>query len=237
MLVGNQLDFLEKANLFNDYFSKQCTTIDNNSDIQANTNFVTEERSSTFEICSSDIAKILRPLDPNKAHGHDKITIRMIKMCASSISKPLAILFRNCLKRECFPKEWKKANIVPAHKKHDKQLIKNYRPVSLLPICSKIFKKVILNSLFKYLNDNNFLNNNQSGFRLGDSCIHQLLSITHEIYKAFYTNPSLDVREPFLDLSKAFDRVWHDGLMYKLNSLGICGNYYRPIHSFLSDRH
>ena len=83
MLVGNQLDFLEKANLFNDYFSKQCTTIDNNSDIQANTNFVTEERSSTFEICSSDIAKILRPLDPNKAHGHDKITIRMIKMCAS----------------------------------------------------------------------------------------------------------------------------------------------------------
>ena len=237
MLVGNQLDFLEKANLFNDYFSKQCTTIDNNSDIQANTNFVTEERSSTFEICSSDIAKILRPLDPNKAHGHDKITIRMIKMCASSISKPLAILFRNCLKRECFPKEWKKANIVPAHKKHDKQLIKNYRPVSLLPICSKIFKKVILNSLFKYLNDNNFLNNNQSGFRLGDSCIHQLLSITHEIYKAFYTNPSLDVREPFLDLSKAFDRVWHDGLMYKLKILGICGNYYELLHSFLSDRH
>ena len=134
LLVGNQLvsDFLEKANLFNDYFSKQCTTIDNNSDIPANTNFVTEERLSTFEICASDIAKILRSLDPNKAQGQDKTSIRMIKMCASSISKPLAILFRNCLKRECFPKEWKK-------KKHDKQLIKNYRPVSLLPICSKIF--------------------------------------------------------------------------------------------------
>ena len=69
----------------------------------------------------------------------------MIKMCASSSAKPLAILFRNCLESECFPKEWKKANIVPVHKKHDKQLIKNYRPVSLLPICSKIFEKVILN--------------------------------------------------------------------------------------------
>ena len=54
------------------------------------------------------------------AHGHDEITIRMIKMCVSSIAKPLAILFRNCLESECFPKEWKKDNIVPAHKKHDK---------------------------------------------------------------------------------------------------------------------
>ena len=167
---------------------------------------------STFEICSSDIAKIINSLDTNKAHGHDEITIRMIKVCASSISKPLAILFRKCLKSECFPKERKKANIVPVYKKHDKQLIKNYRPVSLLPICSKIFEKVIFNLLFKYLDDNNLLNSNQSGFRSGDSCVHQLLSITHEIYKAFDANPSLDVRGVFQDLSKGFDRVWHDGL-------------------------
>ena len=64
--------------------------------------------------------------DPNKAHGHDDLTIRMIKMSASSISKPLAILFRNYLKSEWFPKEWKKANLVPVHKKYDKQLIKNH---------------------------------------------------------------------------------------------------------------
>ena len=223
--------------MFNDYFSKQCTTIDNNSAIPANTSFVTEERLSTFEIYPGDIIKIIRSLDPNKAHGHDEITIRIIKMCASSIAKPVAILFRNCLESECFPKEWKKANIVPVHKKHDKQLIKNYRPVSLLPICSKIFEKVIFNSLFKYLDDNNLLNSNQSGFRSGDSCVHQLLSITHEIYKTFDANPSLDIRGVFLDLSKAFDRVWHDGLTYKLKTLGICGNYYGLIHSFLSDRH
>ena len=176
-------------------------------------------------------------MNPNKAHGHDEITIHMIKMCASSTAKPLAILFRNCLESEFFPKEWKKANIVPIHKKHDKKFIKNYRPVSLLPICSKIFEKVIFNSLFKYLDDNNLLNSNQSGFWPGDSCVHQLLSITHEIYKAFDANPSLDVRGVFLDLSKAFDRVWHDSLMYKLKTLGICGNYYGLIHSFLSDRH
>ena len=73
--------------MFHDYFSKQCTTIDNNSAIPANTSFVTEERLSTFEICPGDIVKIIRSLDPNKAHGHDEITIRMIKMCASSIAK------------------------------------------------------------------------------------------------------------------------------------------------------
>ena len=116
-------------------------------------------------------------------------------------------------------------------------MIKHYRLVSLLPICSKIFEKVILNWLFKYLDDTNLLTSNQSGFRPGDSCVHQLLSITHEIYKAFHANPSLDVRRVFLDLSKALDRVWHDGLMYKLKTLGICGNYYVLIHSFLNDRH
>ena len=164
-------------------------------------------RGKIFHICSGDIVKIINSLDPNKARGQNETSIRMMKICASSISKPLAILFRNYLESECFPKECKKGNIVPVHKKHDKQLIKYYRPVSLLPICSKIFEKVIFNSLFKYLDDNSLLTSNQSGFRPDDSCVHQLLSITHEIYKAFDVNPSLDVREVFLDLSKAFDIV------------------------------
>ena len=59
-------------------------------------------------------------LDPIKAHEHDVISIHIIKICASSVSKPLAILFSNCPESECFPKEWKKANIVPLHNKHDK---------------------------------------------------------------------------------------------------------------------
>ena len=151
LLRGNQLvsDLFVKANLFNDYFSKQCTTISNNNAISANTSFVTKERLSIFQICSDDIVEIIRLLDPNKAHGHDEISIRMIKICASSILKPLAILFQTYLESECFPKEWRKDNIVPVHKKHDKQLIKNYWSVKLLPICSKIFEKVIINSFFK----------------------------------------------------------------------------------------
>ena len=86
----------------------------------------------------------------------------MIKLCTTSIAKLLSILFRNCFKNQCFPKEWKKANIVPIV--NDKQLIKTYRPVSLLPVCGKIFEKTIFNSLFKYLEDKNLLNGNRSGF-------------------------------------------------------------------------
>ena len=161
----------------------------------------------------------------------------MLKLCATSISKPLHILFNNSVISECFPNEWKKANVIPVHKKGDKQIINNYRPVSLLPICSKIFEKIIFNSLFEYLEDNKLLNCNQSGFRSGDSCVHQLLSITHEIYKSFDANPSLEVRGVFLDISKAFDRVWHVGLLYKLKLLGICGSYYNLVQSFLDSRH
>ena len=79
--------------------------------------------------------------------------------------------------------------------------------MSLLPICSKIFEKNIFNSLFESLEDNKLLNSNQSGLRPGDSCMHQPLSITHEIYKSFDANPSLKVRGVFLDMSEAFDRV------------------------------
>ena len=85
--VVNQLvsDFLAKSNLFNDCFSKQCTTIYTSSAIPVNTRFITEERWSTFGICLGEIVKIVRSLDPNKAHGHDKIAIRMIKIWASLI--------------------------------------------------------------------------------------------------------------------------------------------------------
>ena len=81
------------------------------------------------------------------------------------------------------------------------------------------------------------LNPNQSGFRSGDSCVHQLIAITHDIYKSFDSNPSLETRGLFLDISKAFDRVWHEGLLFKLKRCGINGNLFSLIKSFLSKRY
>ena len=78
-----------------------------------------------------------------------------------------------------------KANIVPLHKKGNKQSLKNYRPISLLPICSKIFERLIYNEMFTFFTENNLIFPNQSGFRPEDSCVNQILAITHKIYKSF----------------------------------------------------
>ena len=80
------------------------------------------------------------------------------------------------------------------------------------------------------------LNPNQSGFRPTNSCINQLLVITHEIFEAFDCNPSLEVRSVFLDISKAFDKVWHEGLLYKLKSMGISGELYNLLENYLLGR-
>ena len=131
----------------------------------------------------------------------------MRKNCGKSICKPLQLIFSQYIDTGSFPLEWKKANVVPVHKKGDKQCLKNYRPVSLLPICGKIFERLIFNEMFRFLIENNLISSNQSGFNPGDSCINQLLSITHEIYKSF--DDGFEVRGVFLDISKAFDKVWH----------------------------
>ena len=120
--------------------------------------------------------------------------------------------------------------------KESKNLLKNYRPISLLPIFGKIFEKVIYNNLFIYLQENKFLTDNQSGFRSGDSYISQLIAITHGIYQAFDGNPSLETRGVFLDISKAFDKVWHDGLLYKLKCLGVDGGFYGILKNYLQNR-
>ena len=177
---------------------------------------------------------MIQNLDPNKAHGHDQISIRMLKHCSTSICKPLEIIFNRCLETGMFPNDWKKGNVVPAFKKGDKQILKNYRSISLLPVCGKIFEKLIFNEMFKFFIENDLITPNQSGFKPGDSCINQLLSITHDIYKSF--DCGYEVRGVFLDISKAFDKVWHDGIIFKLKQNGISGKLHKHLHDFLVNR-
>ena len=157
-------DFNEKANLFNKYFSSQCNPLPNDSKLPENQTYITETKLSSFNTEHEDIYKIIKTLDINRAHGHDEVSIRMLKLCDKSIVKPLSIIFNNYKLKNTFPNLWKKANVIPIHKKGEKDLIKNYRPVSLLPIFENIFERLIFNSLFKYIDENELLNPNQSGF-------------------------------------------------------------------------
>ena len=118
----------------------------------------------------------------------------------------------------------------------NRELIKNYRPISLLPICGKIFEKIIFNNLYNYFNANNLITKNQSGFRPGDSTTNQLLYLVNEIHEAFENPKSLEVRAVFLDISKAFDKVWHEGLIFKLRQNGIHGGLLKLFESYLHNR-
>ena len=109
-------DFKEKAELFHSFFSKQCSLISNNSSLPNYINYTTEKRLSTVALSVEAIGKIIQNLDSNKAHGHDNISIHMLKICGDSIYEPLETIFGQALTR-VFPSEWKKRNIVPVHKK------------------------------------------------------------------------------------------------------------------------
>ena len=125
---------------------------------------------------------------------------------------------------------------MPAHKKNEKNLKENYQPILSCQSLGKILGKLIYGSIFSHLVSCNLLNPNQSGFRPGESTINQLISITHMFFNAFDCNPPLDVRSAYLYISKAFDGVWHDGLIYKLKRCQVSGDLLLLIQSFLKDR-
>ena len=112
-------DFIEKAQLFNDYFIRQCTTIDTGSVIPPQTPTIPVYLND-FIISEQKVLNIIRSLNPNKAHGWDEISIRMIKPNNVSFVNPLKIIFTNCLRLSVFPEIWKCANVVPVHKKSEK---------------------------------------------------------------------------------------------------------------------
>ena len=136
---------------------------------------MSNNRLFTVTFSQDDIAEIIQNLNSGKAHGHDNISIRVLKICGSAIYEPLAIIFKQCLDTSIFLSEWKKGNIVPIHKKGDKKTLKNYLPVSLLPICGKILERLMFNEMFKFFIENELILSNQSGFKPGNSCVNQHL--------------------------------------------------------------
>ena len=238
LLIGDKFvtDIQTKANIFNKFFADQCTPLKNGSVLPKKQNYLTQLRLCTSNFDEEELIKLIRNLNVHKAHGHDDIFIRMTKICHKSILKPLIILFENSTKSSYYPDTWKKSNIIPVHKKYDKQLVNNYRPISLLPTSGKTFEKIVFIRIYNFLADENILNHNQSGFRPSDSCVNQLLSITHKIFEAFDCNPTLEGRSLFLDISKAFDKVWHERLLYKLKSIGISGELFKLLENYLTGR-
>ena len=137
-------DSKEKVELLDSFFSNQSSLLNNCSKLPTNPRYVTGKRLSTINVTADDIEKINVSFNSNKAHGHDNISISMLKVCGDTICKSLELIFKQALTTGVFPPEWKKGSMVLCYKKGDKQNLKNYRPVSVLPICGKIFKRLYL---------------------------------------------------------------------------------------------
>ena len=161
----------------------------------------------------------------------------MLHIYGDPILAPLDLIFRNIILTGIYPDPWKLENVTPVHKKDDKQLTKNYRPISLLPICAKLLERILFNNMYNYLISNNLITSNQSGFKPGDSTTNQLLYITHIIHSSFDSSMSLEVRHIFLDMSKAFNKVWHEGLLFKLKQNGISGSVLKLLSSMAYYKH
>ena len=120
------------------------------------------------------------------------------------------------------------------YKKNDKSCITNYRPISLLPCPSKVVERLVYNELYAYCSKFNLLSEKNSGFKKLDGTINQLINLTNKIYQGL--NDEHEIAMIFLDLSKAYDRICHKRLIYKLRKIGIKGTLLKWIESYLSDR-
>ena len=122
------------------YFWSQCNSLPNDSKLPENQTYITETKLSSFDTEDEDICKILT-LYIKKTHGHDEVSMRVLKLCDKIIIKPLSIIFKNCKLKKTFPNLWKKANVVPIHKKRKKRYLKKLSSSYALTDFWKNFRK------------------------------------------------------------------------------------------------
>ena len=159
----------------------------------------------------------------------------VLKNCELELFPILAELFNKCLKEPCFSNYWNVSSVVPVFKNvGERSTAKNYHPVSLLFVVSKVFKKLVNNRIVDHLENCGVFSDCQYGFRSSRSTANLLTVVSDRIARSF--NRSGATRAIALDISKTFNRVWHAGLLHKLKSYTISGQIFGLISSFLSNR-
>ena len=218
------------ASAFNNFFHSTFTPINNNNlpniQIQQDPNL----HDITFE--SNEIEKQLKQLNPSKAPGPDNIPTKILKECAHLLAPSITTLFNTSLLEGLIPNTWKQANVIPLHKKGDKNAPSNYRPISLLPVISKVLERCIYNRIIDYIIPK--LTYLQHGFLRNRSTATQLLTVFSNINNILDSGNQADV--VYFDLSKAFDSVPHRFLIHKLTSFGIHGNLLNWFSNYLANR-
>ncbi len=179
-------------------------------------------RNCTFKfqkVSSKEIKDVMKKLNRKKAQGYDEIPTSFTKDGANILAEPLASLINRCLENSLFPSAEKCAKITPIYKSEERSLLDNYRPISILPVLSKVFERVIHGQLYAYLEENDLLSKNQFGFRTKSSTQHAVTKLSDCIRQNM--DKGLMTGAVFVGLQKAFDTVDHARLLSKLTIYGI----------------
>ena len=192
------------------------------------------EMSEDLNITEDIVYKRLENLNTCKSPGPDAIHPRILYEARQQLAKPLSLLFRLSLASGDIPKDWKLANITAIHKKGDKRVAGNYRPVSLTSIVCKLLEGIIRDRIVNHMQRYNLFSDKQFGFISGRSTLLQLLTVLDRWTEALDNGEEVDVI--FMDFRKAFDKVPHRRLLDKLQFYGVRGKILDWISSFLANR-
>ena len=230
-----------KAELFNSFFHSVFTgssfSLPNMSSLPLPSSCILCNVSLT--VTDSKVYEALSTLDPTKSSGCDNISYLQTDktVCLSSLYTPLHHLFSVSLSKHRIPMEWKCHSITPIFKSGDKSQVKNYRPISLLCIISKVLEHLIFNKVSNFITKNKILFHHQFGFRQHHSTTQQLLIFLNNVHRALNNANCSQCDVIYLDFKKAFDSVHHQELLLKLWKTGIVGGLWRWFREYLSDRY
>ena len=222
---------LGKASLFNQYFHSVFSTSRPTPD--PSTLPPPASIMCDLEISIQDVFVGLSSLNVGKASGIDNIPPIVIKSCATALCGPIHHLFVQCISQAYIPQEWKTHYITPIFKSGDKASVKNYRPISLLPILSKVLERIVFDQIYDHITSLTICSK-QFGFLRGRSTVQQLLVHLDSLINSLSDGSQSDV--VYLDIRKAFDSVSHDILLAKLWSAGLCGLTWKFFVAYLYGR-
>ena len=235
LIVDNKVltSDIDKANALNNFFSEQCH-LDTDGATLPDTEPLDTSNLKMINITARSVKDIIDILNTSKSSGPDDIKAIFLKNTSGAIAPVLAKIFNFSLRTSTFPDIWKLAFITPLHKKDEEYYCKNYRPISLLPCLSKVFERCVFKEVYNYFIRTNKISRLQAAYNPGSCTEFQLLELYHIISESMAQGKS--TRFVFCDVSKAFDKVWHSGIIYKLNQAGIGGKLLDWFQSYLSNR-
>ena len=227
----------------NNYFSTQAARLTNKenkptdynsffdslvSDTSENDSFVIKPTNFT------EVRKIIMSLKNDCSTGFDGIPVKYLKPVVDHLTSPLVHIINTSINQNVFPKSWKIARVCPIPKIDQPTELKDYRPISILSVLSKVYERIILTQLTQFIERKALYNSTQSGYRKGHSTVTLLLKLRDDIRRAM--NKSEVTLAILIDYSKAFDTIDHKKLLLKLNQMGFSKKSIEIIHSYLTER-